>query len=54
MMVSVLGLTQFPFGTLLFGWSLFTLWKARSQFYPFNKRQTKEESKTDFKFDHKT
>lgn len=33
--LSILGLPSFPIGTILYGWAIFALWKARHSFYPF-------------------
>lgn len=38
--ICVLGLPNFPIGTLLFGWAIYALWKSRFGFYPFDRRQT--------------
>jgi hypothetical protein len=32
----VLGLIDFPIGTVLFGWALYSMWKHRKWFYPFD------------------
>jgi hypothetical protein len=38
----ILGLLQFPIGTILFGWALYALWTCRTLFYPFDRPATQK------------
>lgn len=39
MVFSAIFLLNFPLGTLLGGWALYSLWKTRRIFYPFDKKE---------------